>query len=488
MIFKSFYARLSLLFLLLVLAFGTISLGIAFRSSGHLFDEVEQLLNREYAASIALELQPLVKEGYSIDKIKSAIHYMMVLNPMVEIYLLDDKGEILAYFTHPEEEMLRQRIDLAPVRQYLEHHEWIPTLGDDPRTIDERKPFSAASLQMGNEKGYIYVILRGQSFDRSLAMLRSNYYLKSGFITFIIALLITAAIGLSLFFFLTRRLRMLRGGVREFKNGNLEHRIPVKGKDELSDLGDAFNEMAKSIYDAMNSLKEAENQRSELITNISHDLRSPLTSMRAYLETLLEKDEKLTPAERMEFLEISLRNLSNYQKLVEELFELAKLESRQIRFQTIVFNPNELIQDVLLKLKPLAEKKSIQFKWEPDSDLPAIEGDIAMIERCLTNIIENAVSYSHENGTVAVEVSSNQDYLAFTVEDDGPGIAEDDIPHVFDRFFRADKSRSRSMPGTGLGLAISREIVQLHSGTISAGQSSLGGALFCINIPVKLTV
>ena len=488
MIFKSFYARLSLLFLLLILAIGSISLAIAFRSSEHLFDEVEQLLNREYASSIALELQPLVKDGFSKDGIKSAIHYMMVLNPMVEIYLLDDAGKILAYFTHPEEELLRHSIDLEPVERYLRHHEWAPVPGDDPRTIDERKPFSASRLQMGDEGGYVYVILRGQSFDRSLAVLRSNYYLKSGFITFLVALIITAGLGLSLFFLLTRRLRVLSNGVRTFQGGDLDHRIQVKGGDELSDLGTAFNEMAVSINDAMNRIRDAEKQRSELIANISHDLRSPLTSIRAYLETLKDKEDELSLSERQEFLEISLRNLSGYQQLVEELFELAKLESRQISLQKSIFNPAELVQDILMKLRPLAEQKFISLKWEPDMTVSGINGDIAMIERALSNILENAINHTPPKGNVAITVKQAENEFIFTIEDDGPGIASEDLPHVFERFFRADRSRNRSIPGTGLGLAISKEIAELHDGSIIAGQSSLGGALFSVIIPQKPSV
>ena len=114
-LFRSFYARLSAIFFLLILALGAGSLVIAFTAAGHLFDEVEQLLNSEYSSSIASELQPLVAEGFSQERIKDAIHYMMVLNPMVEIYLVGADGTILAYFTHPEEQIRRWSIDLAPV-------------------------------------------------------------------------------------------------------------------------------------------------------------------------------------------------------------------------------------------------------------------------------------------------------------------------------------------------------------------------------------
>ena len=228
--FRSFYARISLLFLLLILILGTASLITAFNASRHLFDEVEQLLNREYASNIAGELEPLVRDGFSEEKIKNAIHYMMVLNPMVEIYLLNSAGGILAYFTHPNEELIRQSISVLPLQKFIQSEGWEIVQGDDPRTGKAEKPFSAARLPMGNETGYVYVILRGQSYDRSLAVAGNNYYIRSGLYTFIAALGITIFAGLVLFSLLTRRLRQLSSGVRAFQQG--ESAVPGVGGGE----------------------------------------------------------------------------------------------------------------------------------------------------------------------------------------------------------------------------------------------------------------
>ena len=142
-----------------------------------MFDEVEQILNREYAASIAMELQPLVADGFSNNIIKEEIHYMMVLNPMVEIYFLDASGDVVSYFIHPEKTLERDSIDLVPVRRFVDGVGGDLILGDDPRGGSERKPFSAARLPMGDEEGFVYVILRGNSYDRSLQTIRNSYYL-----------------------------------------------------------------------------------------------------------------------------------------------------------------------------------------------------------------------------------------------------------------------------------------------------------------------
>ncbi|HAK46213.1 MAG TPA: two-component sensor histidine kinase [Spirochaeta sp.] len=484
MILRSFYARISLLFLALILLLGGASLIIAFNASEHLFDEVEQLLNREYAMSIADELKPLIGDPFTEENIKDAIHYMMVLNPIVEIYLLNSEGLILCYFAGPDDQVVRNQIDLKPLRLFSDSDGFETVLGDDPRTESSLKPFSAAPLVIDNDDGWVYVILRGQSYDRSLAMLRSNYYISSGLITFIIAMLATAVVGLSLFFVLTRRLRALNLGVEAFARGQLDHRVEISGKDELANLGNAFNDMAQSIEEGVKQIHDADKQRGELIANISHDLRSPLTSIRGHLETILIKDDKLSASERRDFLETSLKNVSGFQKLVEELFDLAKLEARQTTPQIQLFSMAELIQDVVLKLKPQSDEKAIKISWIPSAGFPAFEGDIGLIERVLTNILENAVSHTPYGGRIQIGLEHYAGSLEISIDDTGPGISPEDLPHIFERFYRADKSRSRDRKGTGLGLAIAKEVVELHNGRILAESSEGAGAVFRISLPL----
>ncbi len=330
-IFHSFYSKLSLIFLLLILMLGAGSLVIAFNAADHLFDEVEQTLNREYASSMAVELQPMVKEGINEEQIKETINYMMVLNPMVEIYLLDRNGEVLAYFTGPGDKVIRHKVDLKPVKEFIMSGGKLAINGDDPRTENEKKPFSAAPMRIGNQQGYIYIILRGQSYDKSHQMIRSSYYLKTGLITFILAFLATLIAGLSLFSLLTRRLRILGSAVKAYEPEKENRPVQIGGCDELSLLAETFNDMAISINRGINELHNAEQQRSDLIANISHDLRSPLTSIRGHLETILLKEETLTNEVKREYLEISLKNVSSFQNLVEELFELARLEGKVIQ-------------------------------------------------------------------------------------------------------------------------------------------------------------
>jgi signal transduction histidine kinase len=465
-LFGSFYGRLSSIFFLLILALGAGCIIIAFRSASLLFDDVEQLLNKGYARSIAGEIAPLVADGFSEEKVKNAIHYMMVLNPMVEIYLLDPRGRILAYFLNPSEKIARDRVDLDPVRAFVRGEGSRLTLGPDPRSPTRSRPFSAATLRMGTDTGYVYIILGGERYDASLRMIRDSYYLRAGFIAFLLALAATLILGLVLFSLLTRRLTSLSDAVRGFEHGDMRRRVPVNGSDELGALARSFNEMAATIEADVDALRAAESMRRDLIGNISHDLRSPLTSLQGYLETMAMKEGTLDPGERQRLLSISLRNAAGLQRLVEQLLELAKLDAGQVDLQREPIPLAELCQDVALKLASQADRALVTLRVDAPPDLPLVSCDVGMIERVLTNLIENALHFTPEAGTVRVTLSGQQGGVRVQVMDTGPGISLEDLPHVFERFYRADKSRTRATGGAGLGLAIARQIVELHGGSL----------------------
>jgi signal transduction histidine kinase len=205
------------------------------------------------------------------------------------------------------------------------------------------------------------------------------------------------------------------------------------------------------------------------------------------------KDPQLTPEERRRFLDISLRNASSLQKLVEELFELAKLDARQVKLTPEPIQIAELAQDVALKLAPQAEKAGVSLVVEPVSELPLVSCDIAMMERVLTNLMENALRFTPSAGSVRVALSARDDTVQVTVADTGTGIDPEDLPHVFDRFYRADKSRDRSTGGSqnateyggrgaGLGLAIARQIVELHGSTLDVESRPGEGSRFSFSL------
>ncbi len=207
---RSFYVRIALVYLALILVLGAGVVAIGFNAARMLFDEVEQTLNRGYAASIAAELAPLLADGYEGGRLDAAIHYMMVLNPRVEIYLLDATGRILAWFADPASPVALERVDLAPLWAFAADAG--PILGEDPRGAGRRKPFSAARVAIGDATGWVYVILGGERFDASLRMAGESYYVRAGLVTLALAVGSALVAGLALFFLLTHRLAALAGG------------------------------------------------------------------------------------------------------------------------------------------------------------------------------------------------------------------------------------------------------------------------------------
>lgn len=481
----SFYGKLSLVFLFLLIALGVAQIAITYNSSMQFVRQADQKLNLDLAKNMATEFEPLLQDSFDVDKIKHHIHDMMVVNPRVEIYILDSNGKILAYFINPPHKVQIDSVRLDPVRNFISGTYENLILGEDPRNPEVHKPFSAAHLRLGpNRDGYIYIILGGEKYDSAMNMLQNSYFLRTSIKVFVIILLVTGIVGLILFAFLTKRLRGMTEIIEGFDRDDLDKRVPVHSNDEIGRLAQSFNNMADTIQDNVKELEKTDRLRRELIANISHDLRSPLASIQGYLETIMLKESNLSAEKRKQYLEVILKNTTMLRQLVEELFELSKLDTKQIQPEFEHFSIGDLVQDVTLKLEQRANQKGISMKAEAPQTLPLVVGDIAMVERVLTNLIENAIQYSEEGGSITVKLQPNSKTVKISVIDNGPGIKEEDLPHIFDRFYRAEKSRSKEQGGTGLGLAIAKKMLELHDQKIHVRNRKQGGVEFYFKLKV----
>ncbi|MCF7804692.1 MAG: HAMP domain-containing histidine kinase [Candidatus Marinimicrobia bacterium] len=482
--FQSFYGKLSAVFLVLLLVIVTSQILITMHASRQFISEVDQKLNLNLAADMAVELRPLLQDSVDFQRIGERIHYMMVMNPKVEIYLLDDTGEILSFYAEPGKEIVQDHVDLAPIRKFLGSNRDIPILGDDPRHQNRQKPFSAARLQIGQDiSGYIYIIIGGEEYDSAASMLRNSYVVQTSIRGLIITLVVSGLAGLILFAFLTRRLRGMTSTVQQFREGDYDQRIKVDSNDEVGQLGEAFNQMADTIVENMEELQQTDRLRRELIANVSHDLRSPLASMQGYLETIMMKEDSLSEEEKLTYLKIILNNTESLNNLVHGLFELSKLDARQIEPEPEPFSVTELVQDVVMKFQKSAEDSGVKLTSHLPGDIQLVYADIGMIERALSNLIDNAIHYTPEDGRVEVVVTPVDDSVEIQVADTGQGIESEDLPHIFDRFYRGDKSRTGHSESTGLGLAIAQKIIELHEGTIEV-ESEIGvGTTFKFRLP-----
>lgn len=486
-ILNSFYSKLSVVFLLLLSILGLIQILVTLNSYREFVLESDQQMNRSLAVDLANQFRPFLVDSLDYSPIEHTIHDLMVMNPRVEIYVLDQQGNLLAYFAEPEK-IKRMRVDMRPVLAFLDdaNPTPLPIYGEDPKSLDGTKTFSAAPMDIGGiDAGYLYVILGSEQYDSASAMIRESYITQTSAIGLAITFLFTGIAGLILFFLLTRRLRDMTSVVLGFKQGNFSQHISVRSGDEIGQLGLAFNQMAVTIMANMDDLKQTDRLRRELIANVSHDLRSPLASMQGYLETILIKEPDLSPEDRRRYLETVFRNVQMLTKLVGELFELAKLDARQTSPVLEPFSIEELAHDVVLKYQNQAEKQHVSLKIAPPQQLPRVIGDIALLERVLSNLVENALNVTPGNGVISIQLRREPARVCVSVSDTGCGIAAEDLPHVFDRFYRGDRQEPGPSGSTGLGLAICRKILESHGTIISVVSSVAEGTTFSFELDIE---
>lgn len=481
--FRTFYGKLSAIFLVLLLVMAAAQVLITIDAADSYRSQTDQELNRNLAQAMTADFAPALSDSLDLAAIEHMIHYMMVINPNIEIYLLDASGKILAFFAEPQKKVRAESVNLQPIRSFLNESEDIPILGDDPRHPGRKKAFSAAPINIGKEvNGYLYVIIESEQFDTAANTFWKGFMTSTLIRGLLISLLFTGIIGLILFAFLTRRLRGMSEVVKKFEQGKFDRRIPMETNDEIGHLAGSFNRMADTIVANMEELKKTDHLRRELIANISHDLRSPMASIRGYLETMQMKEKELDARERQKYLDIILNITFMLEGLVDQLFELSKLDAKQIQPYLEPFSIADLVQDVAMKFKPRAEKSNITLEAVFPEKLPQVYADIGLIERALSNLIENALRYTPENGAVKVEIVRSNQQVKVLVSDTGCGINEEEIPLIFDRFYRVEKSRARATGGSGLGLAIAKKILELHQSSIAVESKVNVGTTFSFDL------
>jgi two-component system OmpR family sensor kinase len=487
--FRTLYGKLVAAFLVLICLLGLVYLGLTLVMTPLYVQEVNQSLNRSLADHI-VESKPLIQDRQvNQAALEDIFHMLMVINPGIEIYLVDPKGRLMA-FSAPPGKVKRERISLAPITAFLDGQAALPILGDDPRHPSRRKIFSAAPVMSeGRLQGYVYAVLGGELYDSVAQMVQASYILRLAAGAAAIGLLLTLVAGLLSFNWLTRRLRRLTTAVEAFKQRDFQRPMSLpawRGRrgDEIDQLGLTIDQMSRRIMDQISQVHGADASRRELIANISHDLRTPMTSLQGYLETLVIKGDELSGEERRHYLDLAVLHSQRLSRLIDELFELAMLETQAppLRFES--FSLTELVQDVAQKFKLEAERKTLDLEVELPESAAFVSGDIGLIERVLENLIENAIKYTPKGGSIALALSAGPERIVTSVSDSGRGIEEADLPHIFERFYRAAKHRSGDPEGTGLGLAIAKRILQLHGSPIKV-ESRLGaGTRFSFQLPV----
>lgn len=278
-------------------------------------------------------------------------------------------------------------------------------------------------------------------------------------------------------------LRALAGASERILDGQLDAPIPVTSKDELGRMAKTFNraaQMATQMYE----LKNKDQIRREMVATVSHDLRNPLTALHAFLETMQIKTGSISVQEQQRFLEVALRQSEKVNRLAQELFELAKLECDEAYLNVEPFCMAELMQDVAQKFQLSAQQKSIKLIAPFQQNLPIITADIGLIERLLSNLLDNAIQNTPSGGEIIIDAWSADDVIKVSVKDTGIGIPSDYLPTLFD--WQSPLShRARSDAG-GFGLVIVAKIISLHGGSINVNSTLGQGSEFYFELPIAV--
>ncbi len=511
--FKTLYSKLVVTLLVIVLILAGIGF-FALRYSSEMYQqEANQKLNRTLAKNMVAEERLLTKQGVNEKALKHLLYMLMVINPSIEIYLLDSNGEILNYHASADK-IKRKKINLIPIKKFLGGKPVYPLMGDDPRDSLRQKVFSVARIpEQGQLEGYLYIVLAGEDHDTVFEQIKNSYILSNSVISLGLMFAFVLIVGLGIFALLTRRLKRLTDIIRNYSgiidserdtesNEKQLTRYPVKNLqgDEVEQLGIQFNQMADRLDAQILKLKHNDNQRRELIANVSHDLRTPLATLQSYIETLSIK-ESASKQEQKHYLEIALAQSKRLSTLVDELFELAKLDSCESIIYAEPFSLGELMQDIGQKFQLRAKENNIELSVRCQDTSIWVHADIGMIQRVLENLIENALRHTPNGGQISLGFTAEGEQVLVKVADTGRGIPENELEHIFDRFYRVDKSRtSVQQPhidssnivsinklvsqSSGLGLAITKRILELHGSKIKVESIVNKGTIF--SFPMRI--
>ncbi|MCL2350579.1 MAG: HAMP domain-containing histidine kinase [Defluviitaleaceae bacterium] len=264
--------------------------------------------------------------------------------------------------------------------------------------------------------------------------------------------------------------------VKSISEGHLNKRVKLGGKDEMSVLGAAVNDMAQK-------LERVETARQEFVSNVSHELKTPLASVKVLSESLLHEENAGVEVYR-EFLADINSEVDRMTDIINELLTLVRLDEVELPLNISNFSLNKMLEGIIWRLKPLADAGSIEIEFN-HPQMVSIYGDEMKLSLAISNLVENAVKYSNEGGQVKIMLQVDARNVFVTVADSGVGISEEDHARVFTRFFRADKGRHRETGGTGLGLAITHKTILLHNGSINLSSKLGEGSVFTARIPLK---
>ncbi len=495
--YQSLFVRMFLSLATIFIVFGVLSAVLFVSSSRNYEQEVSQRMHRDLAQHV-VDNYLLYQNGKpNYEAAKQTFHDLMILGPNFEFYLVNKHGNIVA-FSGKSEEVKLTSVRLEPFYRFLSNtKERGIIFGDDPKYLDQEKIFSVAPIiQMGQTYGYLYIIIGSQIRTSLEEKLWNSEMLQSGMWVFVgggVLTLISLVIVLGL---ITRPLSRLTGQVRHIQNIGFEgnedsHKIILDdlklwsgdSKNDIHQLGHTLMKAMEKLQLQYQNVVTIDDLRKELLSHVSHDLRTPLASLLGYLETWEIQQDTLTPEKSEQYISTARRSAQKIAVLIEQLFELAHLDGNNVSVAIEPFPIVELVHDVRHKFAIAAERKSISLNVLSQDSSIVVRADIEKLERVFTNLIENALRHTPEGGSINIGFKRTLAGVLIQVSDTGIGIPEQDIPYVFDPHYKAQNSVRGNTAHGGLGLAITKKILDLHESIISVNSEVEKGTTFEFALP-----
>lgn len=314
--------------------------------------------------------------------------------------------------------------------------------------------------------------------------------LESETVTVLVCVLLGICLFAVIFLFLQRRsleyIRKIYEAVEKVSQGDLNTEIEVVGDDEFSSMAAGLNQMTRDIRSLMDKEREAERSKNELITNVAHDLRTPLTSIIGYLE-LLSNGTPMTPEMEKKYIDIAYTKAKRLEKLIEDLFGFTKLNYGKISMKVSKVDIIKLLSQLLEEFYPSFAEKNLVYELRSNVPAKVITADGNLLARLFDNLINNAIKYGAEGKKILVDVEADDAVVTVSVTNYGYVIPASELPFLFNKFYRVERSRSSATGGTGLGLAIAKNIVDMHGGDIRVA-SDLNGTVFTVRLKVNFDI
>ncbi|NJO12445.1 MAG: HAMP domain-containing histidine kinase [Gammaproteobacteria bacterium] len=370
--------------------------------------ELDQAVNREVAREYVAS--HFAGDGSVQPDLTGAVRHLATLAPAVDAYLLDANGAIVAASV-ARERWQREAVAVAPLEDFISGAAVLPILADDPLAGDRQVIFSAAAIDIPSWPArYLYLVLNRHQPSSDVLQIQRNYAISQHTGIIAIAVLFAVLATLVIIRSLTRNLARLERAMEEFRRSDFTRLPGREGSaapedDEIGRLTRLFGELAVRIQQQIGELKGQSELRREFMANISHDLRTPLTSLQAHLDTLHLKEKQLTAQESSSYLEGAIRHCRRLRRLVEQLFEAERLDAHQIHVNAEPFQLRELVQDVVQKFDATARERGVRLQAHLSDTVPLIVADVGLIERALDNLIDNALRFTPRDGCVTVEVT-----------------------------------------------------------------------------------